>query len=140
MTSIDYLSMYEIKNIKLNNLKSQLAELEERLGVIKGGFSGDEMAQYRAKGGITNIPESHYLKVEKILTLIKETEEEMKLAMENIILIIEKVQSELHEKILYDRYLRLLSWKEISDKRNIEDYMLYELHQESLALIENYII
>ena len=140
MTSIDYLSMYEIKNIKLNNLKSQLAELEERLGVIKGGFSGDEMAQYRAKGGITNIPESHYLKVEKILTLIKETEEEMKLAMENIILIIEKVQSELHKKILYDRYLRLLSWKEISDKRNIEDYMLYELHQESLALIENYII
>lgn len=140
MTSIDYLSMYEIKNIKLNNLKSQLAELEERLGVIKGGFSGDEMAQYRAKGGITNIPESHYLKVEKILTLIKETEEEMKLAMENIILIIEKVQSELHKKILYDRYLRLLSWKEISDKRNIEDYMLYKLHQESLTLIENYII
>lgn len=139
MTSIDYLSMYEIKNIKLNNLKSQLAELEERLDVIKGGFSGDEMAQYRANGGITNIPESHYLKVEKILTLIKETEEEMKFTRRNILLIIEKVQSELHKEILYDRYLKLLSWKEISEKRDIEDYILYEIHQESLALIENYI-
>lgn len=109
MTAKEYLNQYRKAQLDINNIEREIADLEDRITSL-GSAIGDGMPRRQSHVGVDAL-------IAELADLKQEKSDKMMAAEWKAIEIetaIDKVEDPVYHRLLIDRYIRRMTWAEIT--------------------------
>ena len=135
MTAKEYLQQYGEAEAIAQRLKSEYDKESEFLDSIRSPLGGDGTP--RGRSG-TNPIESKAVRLAEKLTEYQDAEFEATIIKHRILRTVNSVPGP-RGSVLYERYINLLSWRQIADRLHYSKRHCYNLHNEGLDIVEGLI-
>ena len=137
MTIIDAkecMNRYRDAKRDLQRVEAKRHELEEQMSMLRGV----EYDGIHVKGGIYSPDKigEQIARHEEMLRMCDRARDELYRVLDEVTNLIDRVPDSRYRMILTDRYISLLRWEEIENRRNYGRASVYRLHGEALMEIK----
>lgn len=132
MTAKEYLRQYEYAMFKAKRCREQYELLTEKIDAIGSTLGSDGMPH---GSGISRKTEDLAIKLSDAAEKYLEAERDAEDIRERVYSIISDIPG-YQGQVLYERYINLSKWQEISDILLYSLPALFKLHSQGLAIVE----